>query len=118
MLRDQIALVTGGAGGIGRATAMALAEAGASVVIADIDPRGEEVAAGIDGRFIEVDVADYEANERLFDEAGSLDPCFPNAGVRTGCTIGDDFDLDKYRRAMGVNLDGVVFGVHFALPVL
>jgi NAD(P)-dependent dehydrogenase (short-subunit alcohol dehydrogenase family) len=118
MLRDQIALVTGGASGIGRATALALAEAGAYVIIADIDPRGSDVAAGIDGRFIEVDVSDYEANERLFDEAGDLDLVFLNAGVTTGCSIGDDFDVEKYRRAMGVNLDGVVFGVHFALPAL
>jgi len=119
MLRDQIALVTGGASGIGRATALALAEAGASVVIADISvDAGREVARAIDGRFIEVDVSDYDANERMFAEAGDLDLVFLNAGVTTGCSVGDDFDLEKYRRAMGVNLDGVVFGVHFALPAL
>ena len=41
-----------------------------------------------------------------------------NAGVATGCGVGDDFDLARYRRAMGANLDGVVFGVHAALPAL
>jgi NAD(P)-dependent dehydrogenase (short-subunit alcohol dehydrogenase family) len=119
MLRDQIALVTGGASGIGRATALALAEQGADVVIADLDARaGAEVARAVDGRFFEVDVSDFEANKRLVDEIGDLDLAFLNAGVATGCTVGDDFDLSLYRRAMGVNLDGVVFGVHAVLPAL
>jgi len=41
-----------------------------------------------------------------------------NAGVTTGCGVGEDFDFDLYRRAMSVNLDGVVFGVHAVLPAL
>ena len=41
-----------------------------------------------------------------------------NAGVGSGCGVGDDFDLALYRRAMGANLDGVVFGTHAALPAL
>jgi NAD(P)-dependent dehydrogenase (short-subunit alcohol dehydrogenase family) len=119
MLRDQIALVTGGASGIGRATALALAEQGASVVIADVNAdAGEEVARSIGARFFEVDVSDFEANKRLVDEIGDLDLAFLNAGVSTGCTVGDDFDLELYRRAMAINLDGVVFGVHAVLPAL
>jgi NAD(P)-dependent dehydrogenase (short-subunit alcohol dehydrogenase family) len=119
MLRDQIALVTGGASGIGRATALALAEQGASVVVADVNvDAGTEVARAVDGRFFEVDVSDFEANKRLVSDIGDLDLAFLNAGVSTGCTVGDDFDLAQYRRAMGVNLDGVVFGVHAVLPAL
>ena len=41
-----------------------------------------------------------------------------NAGVGSGCGVGEDFDLALYRRAMGANLDGVVFGTHAALPAL
>ena len=41
-----------------------------------------------------------------------------NAGVGSGCGVGDDFDLALYRRAMGANLDGVVFGTHAVLPAL
>ena len=54
------------------------------------------------------------AVERL----GGLDLAYLNAGVATGCGVGEDFDLERYRRAMGVNLDGVVFGMHAVLPAL
>jgi NAD(P)-dependent dehydrogenase (short-subunit alcohol dehydrogenase family) len=50
--------------------------------------------------------------------AGGIDMAFLNAGVATGCGIGDDFDLELYRRAIGVNLDGVVFGTQAVLPAL
>src|SRR6266511_440241 len=49
---------------------------------------------------------------------GGLDIAFLNAGVATGCGVGDDFDLERYRRAKAVNVDGVVFGMHAALPAL
>jgi NAD(P)-dependent dehydrogenase (short-subunit alcohol dehydrogenase family) len=45
------------------------------------------------------------------DACGGVDLAFLNAGVQTGTWLGDEFDLELYRRAMGVNLDGVVFGV-------
>jgi NAD(P)-dependent dehydrogenase (short-subunit alcohol dehydrogenase family) len=52
------------------------------------------------------------------ERCGGLDLVHLNAGVGTGCGVGDDFDLALYRRAMGANLDGVVFGLHAALPAL
>ena len=52
------------------------------------------------------------------DRCGGLDYVFLNAGVTSGCGIGDDFELDRYRRAMSINLDGVVFGAHAVLPAL
>ena len=52
------------------------------------------------------------------DACGGLDLVHLNAGVASGCGVGDDFDLARYRRAMGANLDGVVFGMHAALPAL
>ena len=121
-LRDKVALITGGASGIGKATALALAEAGAVVIVADVDGSGEELAVQIGGHFLQVDVTDLEANEAMVaaavDHAGGLDHVFLNAGVSTGTWFGDDFDVSLYRRAMGVNLDGVVFGVQAALPAL
>ena len=122
-LRDKVALITGGASGIGRATAIALAEAGAVVVVADVNEEdGRAVAEQVGGHFVRVDVSDLQSNLDMVgaavEAAGGIDMAFLNAGVATGCGIGDDFDLELYRRAMGVNLDGVVFGAHAVLPAL
>lgn len=122
-LQGKVAIVTGGASGLGRATALALAKAGARVVVADLDARGgREVAEMIDGHFRACDVSDLEANRALVDfaqqQCGGVDIAFLNAGVATGCGVGEDFDLARYRRAMGANLDGVVFGTHAVLPAL
>lgn len=122
-LRDKVALVTGGASGIGRAVATALAEKGALVAIVDLDEEGgAAVASQLDGEFIRADVSDLHqclhAVELVSERFGGVDLAHLNAGVSTGCSLGEDFDLDTYRRAMGVNLDGVVFGVHSVLPAL
>src|SRR4051794_12570129 len=122
-LRDRVVLITGGASGLGRATALAMAEAGAVVVVADVAvDAGEEVAAAVGGHFVECDVSSFEANLAMADFAvqrcGGLDFAFLNAGVSTDCGVAEDFSLELYRRAMGVNLDGVVFGTHACLPAL
>ncbi|MGX5185138.1 SDR family oxidoreductase [Streptomyces avermitilis] len=122
-LQGKVAIVTGGAGGLGRATALALGKAGARVVVADLDPQGgKEVADLVGGHFRACDVSDLDANRALVDFAqeqyGGVDIAFLNAGVTTGCGVGEDFDLARYRRAMGANLDGVVFGTHAVLPAL
>jgi NAD(P)-dependent dehydrogenase (short-subunit alcohol dehydrogenase family) len=122
-LRDKVALVTGGASGLGRATCFALAEAGVEVVVADVTPdAGREVAEAVGGRFVECDVRSLEANRAAVafcvSECGGLDFVHLNAGVSTGCGVGDDFDEELYRRAMSINLDGVVFGAHAAYGAL
>lgn len=122
-LRDRVALVTGGASGIGAAVATALAERGAIVAVLDIDEQGGgELARRLDGEFVAADVSDLHqllrAVEVVTERFGGIDLAHLNAGVSTGCGLGEDFDLDAYRRAMGVNLDGVAFGVHALLPAL
>ncbi|HEV8152630.1 MAG TPA: SDR family NAD(P)-dependent oxidoreductase, partial [Solirubrobacteraceae bacterium] len=122
-LRDRVALVTGAAGAIGRAVCVSLAEAGAIVVAADVDEDGGRRTAGESGgHFVACDVTDLEANRAAvafaMDTGGRLDLVHLNAGVTTGCGIDEDFDLDRYRRAVAVNLDGVVLGAHAALPAL
>lgn len=122
-LRDKVALVTGGASGLGRATAVALAEAGAEVVIADLDTEaGPELAERLGGHFVQTDVSNLDSDLRAVafasERCGGIDLAFLNAGVTSGCGLGEDFDLELYRRAMGVNLDGVAFGIHAVLPAL
>ena len=122
-LAGKIALVTGAASGLGRATARALAAEGAVVVAADIDaPGARAVAEETGGHAVACDVSELEDNRAAVafavETCGGLDLVHLNAGVGSGCGVGDDFDLALYRRAMGANLDGVVFGLHAALPAL
>ena len=119
----RVAWITGGANGFGAGAARRLAGLGATVAISDIDAdNGAKVAAEIGGTFIPCDVTSYDDNvaavSRIVDEHGRLDIAFLNAGIASGVGVGDDFDLERYRRAMGVNLDGVVFGMHAALGAM
>jgi NAD(P)-dependent dehydrogenase (short-subunit alcohol dehydrogenase family) len=121
----KVALITGGANGIGAAVARRLADLGVRVVIADVDvdaDRGSAVAAELDGAFARCDVSEpsdsVAAVAAAVERFGGLNVAFLNAGVATGSAFGDDFDLGAYRRAMAINLDGVVFGVQAALPAL
>nr|WP_184942107.1 SDR family NAD(P)-dependent oxidoreductase [Planomonospora venezuelensis] len=122
-LEGRVALVTGGGNGIGAATARRLAAGGARVVVADVDDAaGKSVADEIGGTFAHCDVTRLEDSEAAVatavDRYGRLDLAFLNAGISSGCGLGEDFDIRRYRLAMGVNLDGVVFGAHAALPAL
>ncbi|HSP37086.1 MAG TPA: SDR family oxidoreductase [Frankiaceae bacterium] len=117
------ALVTGGGSGIGLATVRQLAAAGRKVVIADRDElAGKQAAADVSGRFVATDVSDQRAVQALFDtaeqEVGPIGLVVLNAGVTTGETPIEDLCLDKYRTVVGVNVDGVVFGIRAALPAL
>jgi NAD(P)-dependent dehydrogenase (short-subunit alcohol dehydrogenase family) len=117
------ALVTGGASGFGAEVARQLVRRGDEVVLVDVDEAGGQAVAGeLGATFLRCDVSSYDevvaTTEQAEQALGGLDLVFLNAGISTGCGVGDDFDLGRYRRAMGVNLDGVVFGVHAAIPAL
>lgn len=119
----KVAWITGGAGGFGAGAARRLARHGARVVVSDIDEAGgRAVAAEVGGTFVRCDVTSYDDNQAvvstIVEEHGRLDVAFLNAGIATGIGIGPDFDLARYRQAMAVNLDGVVFGMHAALDAM
>ena len=119
----KVALLTGGASGFGAEVAHQLSRRGDSVVLLDVDVEGgERVAREVGGQFLRCDVSSYDEVMAATADAeqvhGRLDLIFLNAGIAGGCGVDEDFELALYRRAMGINLDGVVFGVHAALPAL
>jgi NAD(P)-dependent dehydrogenase (short-subunit alcohol dehydrogenase family) len=122
-ISGSVALITGAAHGIGAAVARRLAGLGARVVVADLDDdAGKAVAEEVGGRYVRCDVGELADSEQAVDTAvreyGRLDIAVLNAGIATGCGLGDDFDPIGYRRAMAINLDGVVYGAHAAHAVL
>jgi NAD(P)-dependent dehydrogenase (short-subunit alcohol dehydrogenase family) len=119
----KVALITGAANGIGAGVSRRLASLGAHVVVADVDAeQGKAVADEVGGLFVHCDVRDPEHSKAAVAAAverfGGLDIVALNAGIASGFGLGDDFDVERYRSVMGVNLDGVVYGVHAAVPAL
>lgn len=119
----SVALITGGASGFGAEVAKQLVRRGDQVVLLDVnDADGKAVADELGSHYLHCDVSDYDQVMATTAEAeaihGGIDLFFLNAGITTGCDVGADFDPVAYRRAMGINVDGVVYGVHAALPVL
>ncbi|WP_246690665.1 SDR family NAD(P)-dependent oxidoreductase [Neorhizobium alkalisoli] len=120
-------LVTGGAGGIGRATCRYLASLGATVIVADRDGSVEGVrdeirAAGGYAESVTFDVADKNsidaAADALHERFGPLDGVFANAGMSYE-RAAVDHTADDWRRVMSVNLDGVFWTVTaFAKPMI
>jgi NAD(P)-dependent dehydrogenase (short-subunit alcohol dehydrogenase family) len=109
-LDGRIAIVTGGAQGIGRAIVDKLAAEGASVVIADIDgAKGEAAAVAVGGQAIRTDISDPVQVTALVDAVmaahGKLDVLVNNAAI-VPFTPWDDIDFAEWRRIMSVNLDG------------
>ena len=129
-LSGRVAVVTGAGSGIGRASATALAAAGARVVVSDVDDdSGRETvaaigAAGGEARYVRADVADaaqcaalVAATEEAF---GGLDILHNNAGVawpfRDGFT--PDVDPEVWDRVIRINLSGAFYCAHHAIPVM
>jgi 3-oxoacyl-[acyl-carrier protein] reductase len=109
-LEGKLALVTGASRGIGRAVAVELAAAGASVVVAYNTGRDEAhaVATEIGGRAVQADVSDPESARALVDEAGDLDILVNNAGVTRDGLIARMPDED-WRTVLETNLSAAFY---------
>ncbi|MBV8868861.1 MAG: L-iditol 2-dehydrogenase [Acetobacteraceae bacterium] len=114
-LRDKVAVVTGGARGIGRAICARYAEEGARVVVADLDAAEATAAASSIGRGalgVALDVTDQGSIDRLVEtvvrEAGRIDVLVNNAGVFDMAPL-LDATRESYRRVMAVNVEGLLF---------
>ena len=119
----KVALVTGGASGIGRAVVDRLARDGASIVVADIDEAGgKQAASDLGGTFVRTDVSDPAQSQAAvaaaIDTFGRLDIAHLNAGITTGEADIETMTPEQYRRAVGVNVDGVVYGAMAAVPAM
>jgi NAD(P)-dependent dehydrogenase (short-subunit alcohol dehydrogenase family) len=112
-LAGKVAVITGGASGIGLATAKRMQSEGARIVIGDLaGSPGAEKAAELDGLFVEVDVTDKEQVDNLFDQAaatyGSVDIAFNNAGISPPDDDSiETTELDAWDRVQKVNLTSV-----------
>lgn len=122
----KTALVTGAGSGIGEAIALQLGQAGALVVVADLDAAKAAtvadriVAAGGQAVPGAGDVANPDVVQSLIAEAvaagGKLDLLVNNAGIGGPLAPLGDYPLDGWRRLMDVNLDAVFYGMRFAIP--
>jgi NAD(P)-dependent dehydrogenase (short-subunit alcohol dehydrogenase family) len=124
-LAGKVTLVTGGASGIGRATALAFAREGAPIVIADVDVAGGEetghliTTTGGEARFIRTDVSQAAEVEALIGKAvqayGRLDCAFNNAGIYSTSPIVDTAE-DEWEGVIRTNLTGVWLCMKYEIP--
>src|SRR5918998_3278675 len=123
-LEGKVAVVTGGAGGIGRETARRFAEEGARVCVADLaDEPGKEVASEVDGLYVRADVTDPDDVQEMYREAserfGGLDVLFNNAGISPPDDDSIlDTELDAWERVQDVNLKSVYLCCKYGIPYL
>lgn len=124
-LAGKVAIVTGGANGMGRSTALLFAREGARVVVGDVDSdAGAALQDGSDGRIVfrrcdvsrEEDVAGLVAlaEERF----GALHTIFNNAGIEQPVTPSDQVSTDLFDRVIAINLRGTFLGCKHAIPAL
>jgi NAD(P)-dependent dehydrogenase (short-subunit alcohol dehydrogenase family) len=125
-VQGKTCIVTGGASGIGRSAAIALAAEGAEVTVSDVNRAdGESTVAmiaeqGGQAIFVECNVAEERDAQRLVqstvDRFGKVDVLFNNAGINPmeGSVV--DVSLENWRRVFAVNVDGILFCSRFAIP--
>jgi NAD(P)-dependent dehydrogenase (short-subunit alcohol dehydrogenase family) len=124
----KVALITGGGGGIGRATALGFALRGAKVMVVDADAGLGQASVDIIAQrggtaaFVHADVTksasvkDYV--EKTVAAYGRIDAFFNNAGIEGVVTPTQDYDEEIFDKVIAVNLKGVFLGMRYVLPVM
>jgi NAD(P)-dependent dehydrogenase (short-subunit alcohol dehydrogenase family) len=123
-LKGRSSVITGGASGIGLATARRFASEGANVVIADVDPTtGLRAAEEVGGLFVKVDVTSEEDVKNLYavtqETYGSVDISFNNAGISPPNDASIlDTGIEAWRRVQEVNLTSIFYCCKYAIPYM
>ncbi len=128
MLKNKVALVTGGGSGIGRAIALVWAREGARVVVSDVGTEGGEAtvalvrAQGGDALYVPCDVSVPEQCEALVARTvahfGRLDVACNNAGIGGPSAPVADYPLDGWAQVIGINLSGVFYGMKYQIAAM
>ncbi len=120
-LNDKIAVVTGGASGLGAGIAQRFVEEGARTIITDINPEGKAVAARLGAEFLTQDVSAESSWVATLDDVisrfGRLDVMVNNAGIFSSSPV-DETLLEDWQRVMDVNLTGVFLGCKHAVRAM
>jgi len=127
-MNGKVAIVTGGGSGIGRATALELAQKGATVIVSDIDEYGADKTCGKilenegEAMMMLCDVTDKDQVKALFDftieKMGRLDILINNAGIGGDLEFTDAYSDDTYDQVMDVNVKGVWYCLKEALTIM
>jgi NAD(P)-dependent dehydrogenase (short-subunit alcohol dehydrogenase family) len=125
---EKVVIVTGASSGIGRAAAIAFADQGAAVTIADVNEAGlrevQQHISSTGGRVLAVvtDVSDADACEKMVDQTvnhfGRLDVIFNNAAIAGHRAKTADMPLEAWHRVININLNGVFFCTRAAIPAM
>lgn len=127
IMKDKIAIVTGGGSGIGAATVTALAQAGARVLLVDVSPAAEATAAqvraaGGECEFFQADVSDEASVVSYVEKAlswnGRVDIFVNNAGIEGSVTPITDYTVEVFDRVIGINLRGAFLGLKHVLKAM
>lgn len=126
-LENKVALITGGASGLGKAMSMLFAKEGAKVIIGDVNEKeGKKVVDKIkeengEALFIPLDVTQESqwksAMDKATDTYGQLDVLINNAGIGGGKNI-EEISFEDYRKLMSINMDGVFLGNKYAVQTM
>ena len=112
-LENKIAIITGGASGIGKATAEKFVQEGAKVIIWDLDEkRGNELANALGAKFAKINTSNYQEIEKaakaVNDEFGRIDILINNAGITRDSTV-KKMTVEQWQQVIDVNLSGVFY---------
>ena len=127
---DKVVLITGAGSGLGQASALQVAKEGAKLALVDVksdflektEKLLREAVPNAEMILITADVSKEEDVKNYVDQTvekfGRIDSFFNNAGIEGKQNLTEDYGLDEFRRVIGVNLNGVFFGMKYVLEVM